>query len=47
VLTDTAGIRLLQEAQGHEKIETEGIQMAKEELKRAHGVIFVIDATSL
>jgi tRNA U34 5-carboxymethylaminomethyl modifying GTPase MnmE/TrmE len=47
-LTDTAGIRTLQEKNtGHDAIEKEGISLAKAELAKAHGVIFVIDSTSL
>jgi tRNA U34 5-carboxymethylaminomethyl modifying GTPase MnmE/TrmE len=48
VLTDTAGIRTLQEkATGHDQIESQGINLAREELSKAHGVIFVIDSTQL
>ncbi len=47
IMTDTAGIRLIKTNTGHDMIETQGIDLAKQELKKANGVIVVIDATEL
>ena len=42
ILSDTAGLRETQD-----QIETQGIQLAKQEQQKSHGVIFVFDITTL
>jgi len=39
ILTDTAGIR----SKTTDSIEHQGIEMAKEELEKSHGILFVLD----
>lgn len=48
MLADTAGIRELgNSVSGHDSIENQGIALAREELGKSHGVVFVLDVTSL
>lgn len=42
-LTDTAGLRSVTS----DSIEQEGIELAKEELQKAHSVILVLDVSDL
>jgi tRNA U34 5-carboxymethylaminomethyl modifying GTPase MnmE/TrmE len=42
-MTDTAGLR----SQTEDQIEKEGIEIAKDELAKAHSVILVLDVTDL
>ncbi len=42
-LTDTAGLR----SETEDRIEQEGIEIAKDELAKAHSVLLVLDVTDL